>query len=216
MNVHLHREVEKLKKKILSYSADVESSLGQAIYALKNRDTDLANKVYEADEILDKIEVEIEEECLKILALHTPVANDLRFIIAVLKINNDLERIADQSANIAKRAIALAEWKNWAYPTELNIMTDRAQHMLESSLKALIDLDIERAQKVIDMDDEVDDLNRKMFDIIHQRLCGNPNDVMHLTSLLTISRNLERIADLVTNIAEDVIYMVKGEIVRHQ
>jgi len=216
MNIHLHREVEKLKKKILSYSADVEFSLNQAIKALKERDLELADKVYDSDEILDQIEVEIEEDCLKILALHTPVANDLRFIIAVLKINNDLERIADQSANIAKRVKSLSEMKIRQFPNELNIMADRAQFMLKKSIEALIDLDIEKAWKVIDKDNEVDDLNRQMFTIIQKKMCENPEDISHFLSLLTVSRNLERIADQVTNIAEDVIYMVKGEIVRHQ
>jgi phosphate transport system protein len=216
MNVHLHREVEKLKKKILSYSGDVESSLKQAIKALKERDLDLADKVYTTDEILDQIEVEIEEDCLKILALHTPVANDLRFIVAVLKINNDLERIADNAVNIAKRVKSLSVMKTRQFPHELNIMADRAQFMLKKSIEALIDLDVDKAWKVIDKDNEVDDLNRQMFIIIQKEMCENPEDISHFLSLLTISKNLERVADQVTNIAEDVIYMVEGEIVRHQ
>lgn len=216
MNVHLHREVEKLKKKILSYSADVESALHKAIKSLKDRDVELAKSVIVTDEELDQLEVEIEEDCLKILALHTPVANDLRFIIAVLKINNDLERIADQAANIAERVPPLCNWESWTLPVELNLMVERSQSMLKKSLEALINLDIKKAREVIVEDDEVDELNSKMYQIIEDMICKNPADIDCFINILTVSRNLERVADLVTNIAEDVIYMVKGEIVRHK
>ncbi len=216
MNVHLHREVEKLKKKILSYSYEVEASLQNAAKSLKDKDHALARKVIDSDEALDRIEVEIEEECLKILALHTPVAHDLRFIVAVLKINNDLERIADMAANIANRAIALCQWHTGRIPTELNIMVGRVLSMLHISLEALIDLNVNKARQVIAQDDEVDDLNRTMYSIVQKLIYERPDEIEFLINLLSISRNLERTADLVTNIAEDVIYLVEGEIVRHK
>ena len=216
MNVHLHREVEELKKKILAYSADVESSVEQAVKALKDRDIDLARHVIERDSQLDLIEVEIEEVCLRILALHTPVANDLRFIVVVLKINNDLERIADMAVNIAQRALSISDWEAHIIPRELNIMLDRAQTMLNMSLEALIDLDVDKAQQVIGQDDEVDRLNKTMYTIIESLMMQKPDEISYLINLLSTSRNLERIADLVTNIAEDVIYLVSGKIIRHK
>ena len=215
MNIHLHREIERLKKRILSYSADIEDSLQKAVKALKTHDLNLASQVIEKDNILDQIEVEIEEECLKILALHTPVATDLRFVIAVLKINNDLERIGDQAANIASRARSLHICRTRQIPVELNIMADRAQSMLRKSLKALIEPDVETARQVIESDDEVDDLRRKMFRIMQIDMADNPGNIECDINLLTVSRNLERVADLVTNIAEDVVYMVEGDIIRH-
>lgn len=216
MNIHLHREIEKLKNRLLAYSADVENVLRRSVKAFKTCDLELAGSVIENDRLLDQTEVEIEEDCLKILALHTPVANDLRFVVAVLKINNDLERIGDQAANIASRARSLHTCRTRQIPSELNIMADRAQRMLRESLKALIEPDVETARLVIESDDEVDDLNRKMFRIMQTDMAENPGNIECDINLLTVSRNLERVADLVTNIAEDVIYMVEGDIVRHK
>ena len=216
MNVHLQREVEKLKKKILDYSAHVESSLHKAIKSLQERDVELAKQVIEYDDELDQLEVENEEDCLKILALHTPVANDLRFIIAVLKINNDLERIADQAANIASRVSALCKYDSWVMPVELNLLVEKSQAMLKKSLEALINLDVNKAKEVIVQDDEVDELHSKMYKIMEDMIRQNPEKIDCFINILTVSRNLERVADLVTNIAEDIIYMVKGVIVRHK
>ncbi len=215
MNVHLRREIENLKKKILTVSANVEDALGKAVGALKERNSDLALQVIEGDLDIDLAEVEVEEECLKILALHTPVANDLRFVVAVLKINNDLERIGDQAVNIAERVRVIDDWGG-TIPEELTIMVNRAQWMLERSLDALINQDPEAAREVIEADDEVDELNRRMFKLIQSKICENTEELDYLINLLSISRHLERIADQITNIAEDVIYLVEGEIVRHK
>ena len=216
MNIHLHREIENLKKKILAFSTDVEATWGEAVKALKEKDAVLAQRVIDSDTELDRTEVEIEEECLKILALHTPVANDLRFIVAVLKINNDLERIADQAVNIAERAQVLLNWISGNIPRELTIMVNKVQWMLERSLDALINMDSQIAREVIDADDEIDDLNRKLYEIIKRFIRKNTDDLEYLICLLSVSRQLERIADQVTNIAEDVIYIVEGNIVRHK
>jgi len=216
MNIHLHREVEKLKNRILAYSTDIEDALQKAVKALKTRDLVLADQVIEHDNVLDQIEVEIEEDCLKILALHTPVAKDLRYVIAILKINNDLERIADQAVNIASRTRSLYLRRKKLLPDELNIMVDRSQAMLRESLKSLINLDTKIAKHVIECDDEVDELNRKMYDIVQDEIRKDPENAEFSINLLSVSKNLERVADLVTNIAEDVIYLVDGEIVRHK
>jgi phosphate transport system protein len=215
MTVHLHNEIEKLKKKILSISAHVDQAIDNAVRSLKDRDPKLAKQVIEGDAAIDQMEVEMEEDCLKVLALYQPVATDLRYVIAVLKINNDLERIADLAVNIAERATSLACAERIEYPDALTTMLDKTHAMLRKSLKSLIDMDVELAQAVIDADDEVDDLNRAMFKLVIGKIRETPDNADCLIMLLSISRHLERIADQVTNIAEDVIYMVQGEIVRH-
>lgn len=216
MTVHLQKEIEKLKKKILSISAHVDQAIENAVRALKDRDAKLAQRVIVGDEKIDLMEVELEEECLKVLALHQPVAIDLRYVVAVLKINNDLERIADQAVNIAERSAELACLERIHYPEELTFMLDKTHTMLRESLTALIDMNVDKAREVIGADDEVDELNRQMLRLITNEIKKTPNQVECLISLLSVARHLERIADQVTNIAEDVIYMVEGKIVRHE
>ena len=215
MPVHLKRDIDNLKKKILFLSARVEESLRNAVNALINRDASMAIEVIEGDVEIDKLEVEIEEDCLKILALYQPVAIDLRFIVAVLKINNDLERVGDLAVNIAERAENLTKRKKIKYPSELRQMLDKSQNMLRLSLDALVNLDANEALKVCSLDNEVDELNRVMYDKIKVELKNNPDDPAPYLMMLIISRILERIGDQATNIAEDVIYMVEGNIVRH-
>jgi phosphate transport system protein len=215
MPVHLKREIDNLKKKILFLSARVEESLRNAVISLLDRNASMAAEVINGDADIDKLEVEIEEDCLKILALHQPVAIDLRFIVAVLKINNDLERIGDLAVNIAERAEHLANIKKIKYPPELKQMLDKSQNMLRLSLDALINLNPKGAEEVCILDTEVDELNRIMYDKIKIELKNNPDDLSPYLKMLTISKILERIGDQATNIAEDVIYMVEGKIVRH-
>jgi len=215
MSAHLQREIERLKKKILSISARVEAAIQDAVRSLKNRDPALAEKVIEGDAEIDRIEVEMEEDCLKVLALYQPVAADLRYVVAVLKINNDLERIGDQAVNIAERAEFLATQKRLEFPGELTLMLEKAQAMLRKSLDALINQDAVLAREVIAQDDEVDDLNRKMYSLIQSCICKEMDQLACFIAILSVSRQLERIADQVTNIAEDIVYLVEGEIVRH-
>jgi len=216
MTLHIQREMDRLKKSILSLSAIVEESVQKAVLAVENLDVELAHKVMESDDQIDDLEVDLEEECLKILALHQPVANDLRFIISVLKINNDLERIGDLAGNIAERALALAEEKERnVAPSHLSTMADRVEEMLKKSLDALIDHDLRLAAQVCRMDDQVDKLHAETYSLVKQEIRSNPEDLDFLLHYLTISRHLERIADLATNLAEDVIYMIEGDIVRH-
>jgi phosphate transport system protein len=212
---HLGREIDKLKNRILIYGGMVEKALGNAVSSLNDWDMDLAREVVENDYGLDQEEVEIEEECLKILALNQPVAIDLRFVVAVLKMNNDLERIADIAVNIAERVLDLGEVGRIQHPEQVNRMLDTAQSMLRSSLDALVNMNTELAHKVIIDDDVLDDLHRSMYKIVIDNILDNPVSVQQQITLLYISRQLERIGDQVTNIAEDVIYMVNGEIVRH-
>lgn len=215
MTVHLQREIERLKKKILSISAHVEAAILDAVKSLRERNPKLAKKVIEGDAAIDQMEVELEEECLKVLALYQPVAIDLRYVVAVLKINNDLERIADQAVNIAERAEFLATQKKTDFPHELTLMMEKTLSMLKKSLNALIDKNPILAREVIAEDDEIDELHRDMYRLIQDRICKETDQLASFINILSVSRQLERIADQVTNIAEDVIYVVQGEIVRH-
>jgi phosphate transport system protein len=176
----------------------------------------MALQVIENDYEIDQYEVEIEEDCLKILALHQPVAIDLRFIVAVLKINNDLERIGDLAVNIAERAEFLATREPVGVSLDFVTMADKAQMMLKMSLDALVNLSVETAQQVRSSDDEIDAMNRRMYLKVQEAILDKPDRIESLVHLLSVSRHLERIADHATNIAEDVIYMIEGQIVRHQ
>jgi phosphate transport system protein len=208
--------MDRLKKSILSLSAIVEESVQKAVLAVENLDVELARKVMESDDQIDDLEVDLEEECLKILALHQPVANDLHFIIAVLKINNDLERIGDLAGNIAERTIALADEKERIVaPTHFPAMVAGVEEMLKKSLDALVNLDLRLAAQVCRMDDQIDKLHAQTYSLVKQEVRSHPDQLDSLLHYLTISRHLERIADLATNLAEDVIYMIEGDIVRH-
>jgi phosphate transport system protein len=213
---HFQREIDKLKKKTLSLSTVVEESVQLAVKSIEKRDVKLARKVIESGEDIDRLEVDIEEECLKILALYQPVALDLRYIVSVFKINNDLERIGDLSENIAERAIFLAYQKKIDIPFDFPGMTEITISMLKMSLDALINMDTHLSEQVCMSDDKVDNINRLMYKQIQQSIRKNPDDLESYIHLLGVSRLLERIADHATNIAEDVLYMCKGEIVRHR
>jgi len=216
MKRHLQRELESLKKKILSLGAMAEERVRMAIEAFENRNGELAQKIIDSDQEIDDAEVEVEEECLKILALHQPVAVDLRFISAVIKINNDLERVGDEAVNIAERVENIARRAPVKVPFEYGTMAEKTEAMLHNSLDALVSLDADLAYKVCLSDDEVDDINRDIYDKIKEVIKAQPDRVGYLINLLFIARHLERIADHATNIAEEVIYMVEGEIPRHR
>lgn len=216
MQQHLHREIEKLKSMLLSLGTDVEENVYKAVKALDERDGTLADEVIGADGQVDRFEVYLEEECLKILALHQPVAIDLRFVIAVLKINNDLERIGDLAVNIAERAKFLASRDAMDVPFDFMSMADKTRAMLKRALDALVNMDPRMARDVCAADDEVDALNREMYGRIQSSMQQHPDRIDGLIHYLGVSRYLERIADHATNLAEDVIYMVDGDIVRHR
>jgi phosphate transport system protein len=215
MAKHFDRELEKLKKKILSLGALVEERVYLAIKAIESRDPDLAKKIILLDHEIDETEVEVEEECLKILALYQPVAVDLRFIVAVIKINNDLERIGDEAVNIAERIQSIAKYPNISFHFDYTEMAEIAAAMLKQSLDALVNLDIDTAFRVITLDDDVDDIQSTAYSQIKQAMRKHPKEMTYLINLYLISRHLERVADHATNIAEEVVYLIEGEIVRH-
>ncbi len=216
MGKHFQREIERLKKNTLALSTMVEESVQKAVRALTKLDAKLASEVIDNDYKVNMKEVELEEDCLKILGLHQPVAIDLRFIVAVLKINNDLERIGDLAVNIAERAAFLAKHKKMDVHMDFSGMTKEVQSMLRGSLDALVNMDAKSAYDVLLADDRVDAMNREMFIQVQNEIKQNSSEVESLIHLLSASRHLERIADHTTNIAEDVIYMIEGEIIRHK
>ncbi|MCC6143193.1 MAG: phosphate signaling complex protein PhoU [Candidatus Hydrogenedentes bacterium] len=215
MRTHLQREIDRLKKQILHLGGLVEKSVHDAVQALKRRDADLADSVIEGDVQIDEIEVDIEEDCQKILALHQPVAHELRYIIAILKINNDLERVADLAVNVAERARFLATQEYIQGVFDFPGMAAKVQQMLRESLDALVNSDVKLAYAVCIADDEVDAINRDMFIRVQDAIRAHPDQMEALIHLLSVSRHLERIADMATNIAQDIIYMINGDIVRH-
>jgi phosphate transport system protein len=215
MSIHLHRDLENLQRRILSLASAVEQRIDRAIRALMERDVALAQSLLESDLTIDLEENEVEEDCLKILALHQPVAVDLRRVAAILKINTDLERMADLSVNIAERACALARAQDLPIPSTFRQMTDLTNTMVRDSLDAFVNLNVELAKRVCRMDDEVDRYNREIIERCIHFMKQSPENVEAGLHLFSGARHLERIADHATNIAEDVVYMVEGKIIRH-
>lgn len=213
---HYEKAIARIKKMTHALGARVEENVGHAVRALIQQDAALARKTIKSDDKIDAMEVELEEECLKVMALYQPVAIDLRLVVAVLKINNDLERIGDLAVNIAERAIFLADHEGHYVPEEFPAMAKKSKWMLRRSLDSLVNLDPVLARNVCAMDDEVDELNRQIFRTFESQLGTGPENLRTLLELLSASRYLERVADHATNICEDVIYMVEGEIVRHR
>lgn len=218
MSLLLQAEIEKLKKQLLSLSALVEETVYKATRSIAEGDWKLAQKVCDIDKEIDSLEVDLEEECLKVLALHQPVAADLRFIVGVLKINADLERIGDLSYNIAQRAVSLFRdgRKPIEYPFDFPRMAEKTQSMLRTAIDAFVRRDVDLAYKVCASDDEVDAMNRSMYTRLQEEIRQHPERLEDLIHLQAVSRHLERIADYATNIAEDVVYIIKGEIIRHR
>jgi phosphate transport system protein len=209
-------EVDKLKRKIMSLSAQVEENVVLAVKALLERDEALAKQIILSDAQIDAEEVEVEEEALKILALYQPVAMDLRFLTSVLKINNDLERIGDLAANIARRARRLSKESAVSLPPELQLGAVKVRDMVRNSLTAFVNLDVALANQVREADDEVDDLCRQVTRFVEAAGKENPEDIRAYLTMMRAVQSLERIGDHATNIAEDVVYLIDGVIVRHK
>jgi phosphate transport system protein len=214
--LRLQRKIDKLKTLILALGAHVKENVTLSVKAIKLRDAELAKKVIRSDPEIDRMEIELEEECLEVLALHQPVATDLRFIIGILKVNQELERVGDMAVNIARTAVDLAAEKPLHIPDDYFSMADEALSMLNKSLDALVNMNTEAAYAVLAADDHVDLQKHKLHRDFEDRLREEMDHRSALTHLFLVSRHLERIADHTTNIAEDVIYMVTGEILRHQ
>jgi phosphate transport system protein len=216
MAKHLQRDLDDLQRDLLALAGLVEGAIHKAIQALQERDVRLAREVIAGDTQIDREENHIDEECLKILALHQPVAVDLRRIIAAMMINTDLERMGDLAEEIAERAIHLSRPPLLPIPEKLQRMTDLTTMMVRQSLDAFVNLETAEAQTVMRMDDEVDRYNQEIIAELIQAMKSSPALVEAGLSMFSAVRQLERIADHATNIAEDVVYLVEGELVRHR
>ncbi|MCS7306323.1 MAG: phosphate signaling complex protein PhoU [Thermoguttaceae bacterium] len=216
MSLHLQRELDLLKRRLLNLCGLAEQQVHRAIEALLDRDLVAAQQVEDQDALIDQQEVELEEECLKILALHQPVASDLRFIISALKINNDLERIGDLAVNLAHKARTFAQFPEVENPFDLSRMAQQVQGMLRDSVNAMVRLDPKLAQDVCARDAQINEQKHQIRLLAEQLIQQNPHQIKPILALAAAARNLERIADHATNIAEDVIYLTQGSISRHQ
>lgn len=216
MPKHMHREMNKLLERMLSLADIVQLRLKKAVDAVIDQDVSVAEEVIRGDDEIDQLEVDVEEECLKFLALYQPVASDLRLIVTVLKMNNDMERIGDIAANIAERAVFVAQHPDGSQlPLDLRDYASKVQNMLASSIRALMQNSPQLAREVCHMDREIDTTHADAYRIIGDCIVAEPQRVQYYLQVLSLSRYLERIADLATNIAEDVIYLVEGSITRH-
>lgn len=216
MAIHLFRDMENLKKEILTLGSMVEDATNKAIIALVDRRIGLAEDVINGDSTIDQKELDVEDMCLKIFALHQPVAADLRFLVAALKVNNELERIGDLAVNIAERATYITARDPISVPEEFSRMAEIARSMVCDSLNALVNKDAELARHVIERDNEVDDIHRMMFTAMQELMIKDPALAKRASSTQATAYHLERIADHATNIAEDVVFMIKGEVIRHE
>lgn len=216
MTRHIERQIDQLKQRVLIIGTLVEEAISKAITALINLDVPLAQRVIESDAEIDRMEVEVEEECLKILALYQPVAADLRYVVAALKMNNDLERMGDLAKNIAKRVGQLAQGDQADLPPQIRPMAIKTQEMVKQCLEAVINADPALARYVREQDDIVDNARQEIRDQVLEGIKANPENTDNLLRINAVSKHFERLADMATNVAEDVIYMVEGDIVRHR
>ena len=215
MHRHFEEELQQLKEKLLRMSSLVEDSINLSIKSLVERDALLAQRVITIDDAIDAIEIEVDELCLKLLALQQPQARDLRFITGSLKIVNDLERMGDLAVNIAHRSIDLLKAPLLKPLIDIPRMANLAQAMLKDCLNAFVNDDVQLAREVCVRDDDVDKLNVQIFRELLTYMLEDPTSVQRAVDLILVAKNLERIADHSTNIAEDVIYIVEARIVKH-
>lgn len=215
MKRRFDEELKKLKKKLLNMSSLVEENISLSIKALVDRNTNLIEGIFKSEEKINMLEIEIDELSLKLLALYQPAATDLRFITSVMKINGDLERIADLAVNIAQRAQDSIKHPSLKLSTDIPQMAELAQKMVKDSIDALVNKDPELARDICKRDDVVDDLNNQIFRKFLTYMMENAEDIEQSLDLILVSRHLERIADHATNVAEDVIYFLKGKTIKH-
>lgn len=215
MTKHFDRDLRRLGQQISELGQLVVEASDKAIVMLQNFDLVLADEILATEQRINDMEVDIEEECLKIMALHQPVASDLRYVITILKVNNDLERMGDQVVNIAERVKFIADKPRVVVDVDFRKMSEISSRMVRMVLDALVREDAMKAREVLAMDDDLDALHARSFSVLQEVMARKPEMIAPGVSYLTISSNLERIGDLATNIAEDIIFMEEGEVVRH-
>jgi phosphate transport system protein len=212
---HFHDELSHVKVRLLTMSGEAEAALGLSVEALLERDPDKAHRVIVGDRVIDSMEVEVEEQCINLLALQQPMARDLRMLTSALKIANDLERVGDHAVNIAQSAERLTQSRPIAPEPEIIEMARLARDMLSDALEAFIRGDAAAGREVCLRDDKVDALHRSVFRILLTHMMEDPHMIGAGMELFLVSRNLERVADLATNIGEDVVFLVEGKSIKH-
>ncbi|EMI55992.1 phosphate signaling complex protein PhoU [Rhodopirellula sallentina] len=216
MSKHLDRGMTQLRSDLVKQFGIVEQMMSLSVRSLVERRSDLAVSVIDTDDEVDAKDIQIEEDCLKLLALHQPVAEDLRWLVTVVKINGDLERMADLACNIAERSISLDLFPLFRVPENVSKMVGTTIGMVRSALDSFLEHDADLARNVILADDEVDRLNVEMIQEIERRMREDPESVEPSLHCFSAIRHLERIADMATHVAEETVYLVSGDIVRHR
>lgn len=207
--------LHELKQHLLFLSGQVEDAVAKVVQAIMTRDSRLAREVIAADTEIDNLEVRIEGECQRILALHQPVAGDLRFVVATLKINNDLERMGDLAKKIGKNVVYLCGVPPTGAQPDFREIAEKARSMVKRSIDAFVNADAELARQVMADDDAVDQLKDELYEELRSAIRSNPDELEALLKLYGVTRNLERLGDMATHVAEEVIFIVEGDIVRH-
>lgn len=218
MSIHFHKEIKRTEKRLVTLCTLVEESVRSAVRAFVAKDSALAEKVICGDHEIDMMEIDVEEECLKILALHQPVAIDLRFVVAVLKINSVLERVGDHAVGIARRAVLISRLagEETPPPFSFDAIIEATTILLKKSIDALINHDAEQAYSILEKEKMINEIKTTMYEAFIESSKTDPAHIELNTAYLYVARYLERIAEHAVNIAEDVIYMINGEIIRHQ
>jgi len=215
MERHFEREIDALKAQLLLMGGRAEQIVRKSIDALVRRDAELASSTFLDDKQIDRLEIDIEERCIRLFALQQPLATDLRFIMSALKISNDLERVGDHGVNIAQSAVRLAAEPMLKPLVDIPRMADLATSMLHDALDAYVRRDPETARRLCRRDDEVDNLNRQVFRELLSYMIESPSTITRAMELVLVARNLERVADLATNIGEDAVYLAEGKQIKH-
>ena len=215
MERHFEREIDSLKEQLLLMGGRAEQLVRKSIASLVRRDTDLARQAFDDDTQIDRLEIDIEERCIRLFALQQPLATDLRFIMAALKISNDLERVGDHGVNIAQSTLRLVEQPQLKPLVDIPRMADLATAMLNDALDAFVRRDSESARRLCRKDDEVDQLNKQVFRELISYMIESPATISRAMELILVARNLERVADLATNIAEEVVFIHEARIIKH-
>ncbi len=215
MERHLDEELKEVKVKLLEMADLTIESINKSIRALKERNIGVANEIFVIDRRIDQFEIEIEEKCIELIALRQPVSSDLRFLIGAIKINNDLERMGDHAVNIAQCVIALADKPHIKPLIDIPKMARLAKEMLKDSINSFIENNTVKAKKVCERDDKVDGLRDQVFRELLTYMMSDPATITRAMELILVSRNLERIADLSTNICEEVIYIAQARVIKH-
>ena len=215
MQRQFEEQIAALQQELLFMSGRAESIIRKAVEALQRRDPALAEEVIADDRVIDRMEIDIEEHCVRLLALQQPLASDLRLITSALKISNDLERVGDHAVNIAGCAQLLASKAPVRPLADLPPLAEKAIAMLRDALDAFVRRDGEAARRLVLRDDEVDSLHRRLFAELVQRMIADPQQVERSMTLVLVGRNLERIGDLATNVAEEVVFIAEARIIKH-